>query len=129
MIIVNLSDKHGKDFRVAKILRKLEDGTFEIHYYATRAKKAALNRRVFYPNYYEPNSNGTGHFEKCTLSPSDDAVANTAEFELSEMLFEPFDLTKKHHIPNHIVEKLHLSGFACLVVDFNVTFEENFGSC
>jgi len=79
-----------------------------------------LSRKKFHPNWYEPNPKGPGHLEKCTADPSDAAIANTSDFELKEMLFEPFELTKKHHIPNSIVEKLQLNGFACLVI-------ENFG--
>ena len=77
MIIVDLSDEHGPDFRVAKILRKMEDGNFEIHYYATRDKKASLGRRKFHPNWYEPNPKGPGHIEKCTADPSADAIWST----------------------------------------------------
>ena len=65
MIIVDLSDEHGPDFIVAKILRKMEDGNFEIHYYATRDKKASLGRRKFYPNWYEPNGPWTHREEHC----------------------------------------------------------------
>lgn len=127
MIIVDLSDENGPDFRVAKILRRTQDGNFEIHYYETRDRKAALSRKKFHPNWYEPNPKGPGHLEKCTADPSDAAIANTSDFELKEMLFEPFELTKKHHIPNSIVEKLQLNGFVCLVIDFTMPFAENFG--
>ena len=81
MIIVDLSDEHGPDFRVAKILRKMEDGNFEIHYYATRDKKASLSRRKFYPNWYVPNLKGPGHLERCTADPGPDAIANTTDFD------------------------------------------------
>merc|ERR1712183_462169 len=47
MIIVDLSDENGPDFRVAKILRRTQDGNFEIHYYETRDRKAALSRKKF----------------------------------------------------------------------------------
>ena len=107
----------------------MEDGSFEIHYYATRDKKASLSRRKFYPNWYVPNLKGPGHLERCTADPGPDAIANTTDFELKEMLFEPFDLTKKHHhIPNAIVEKLQLNGFVCLAIDYAMSFDSNFGS-
>ena len=61
-----------------------------------------MSRRKFYPNWYVPNLKGPGHLERCTADPGPDAIANTTDFELTEMLFEPFDLTKKHHIPNAI---------------------------
>ena len=44
MVIVDLSDSHGLDFRVARLVNKLDDVTFVIHYYDSPSK-ADLSKR------------------------------------------------------------------------------------
>ena len=107
MICVDLTDSNGSDFRIAKVVDKVpgKGATFMIHYYTTNSKHKSMSLRPYYPNWFVPRPNGDGDVEKCTLNPGEDAIANTAEFEMKELLFQPFDLTK-HHVPHSIIEKL-----------------------
>ena len=50
MVIVDLSDSHGLDFRVARLVNKIDDDQFVIHYYDSPSK-ADLSKRPFYPAY------------------------------------------------------------------------------
>ena len=46
----------------------------------------------------------------------------------SEIMFTPFSLTGKNHVPHEIVERLQLAGYLCLVADFKKSPKDNISS-
>ena len=118
MIVVDLTDEvtGEKDYRIAKVLRKLSADEFQIHYYATNSSARDMSKRAYYPNWgWDVDGR---KFEKCCKDkPNDDAYPNETSFKLNELLFEPFHLTKQNHVPKTIIEKLYLNGFACLILE------------
>ena len=121
MIVVDLTDEltGEKDFRIAKVLKKLSADEFRIHYYATNSKAKDMSRRAYYPNWGW-DVDGRNYEKCCERKPRDDAYANETTFKLDELLFEPFHLTKRDHVPKSIVEKLYLNGFMCLILEMGV---------
>mmetsp|Transcript_29874 Transcript_29874/g.92346 ORF Transcript_29874/g.92346 Transcript_29874/m.92346 type:complete len:154 (+) Transcript_29874:1718-2179(+) len=122
MVIVDLSDAHGQDFRIGKVTRKIDRKTFEVHYYETNSRARSMNQRAYFPNYYVLQDSGESK-EVNTLKNASDSVPNTNVFTVDELLFKPFHLTKKHHVPKEIIEKLQLAGFVCLIVDFTLPWD------
>ena len=116
MVIVDLSDSHGLDFRVARLVNKIDDDKFVIHYYDSPSK-ADLSKRPFYPAY--SYTSGKRTMETYTLTPPEGALPMESTFKLDEILLKPFHLTKKHHIPSDICEKLLLNGFCMLISWFD----------
>ena len=53
------------------------------------------------------------------MTPPEGALPMESTFKLDEILLKPFHLTKKHHIPNDICEKLLPSGFCMLISWFD----------
>ena len=105
-----------KDFRIAKVLRKLSADEFQIHYYATNSKAKDMSKRAYYPNWGW-DIEGKNYEKCCKDKPNDDAYPNETTFKLDELLFEPFHLTKHNHVPREIIEKLYLNGFMCLILE------------
>lgn len=122
MVIIDLSDAHGQDFRIGKVTRKIDRKTFEVHYYETNSRARSMNQWAYFPNYYVLQDSGESK-EVNTLKPASDSVPNTNVFTVDELLFKPFHLTKKHHVPKEIIEKLQLAGFVCLIVDFTLPWD------
>ena len=83
---------------------------------AVRAKRGrgtnvGNNHRAAAYNY----TSGKRTVETYTLTPPQGALPMESTFKLDEILLKPFHLTKKHHIPNDICEKLLLKGFCMLI--------------
>ena len=117
MVIVDLSDDHGPDFRVARLVNKLDEDTFFIHYYDSPSK-GDISKRAFFPAYRYSVGRGRSK-EVCTLTPPSGALPMETAFKLNEILLKPFHLTQKHHIPKEICEKLLPQGYIQLVSWFN----------
>ena len=113
MIICDLSGRDGQDFRIGKVTRKIDSDNICVHYYDTHHKHRTMSQRGYFPAWKDKHNKDTY---------SNDQPNNTSPresfFSASEIMFTPFSLTDKNHVPHEIVERLQLAGCLCLVADF-----------
>ena len=55
----------------------------------------------------------------------DNTLPRESFFSASEIMFTPFSLTGKNHVPHRIVERLQIAGYLCLVADFTKSPNDN----
>ena len=88
MVVLDLSDENGRDFRIGKVKSRIDRETFMVQYYETNTPRASMHLRKYFPNWYVMTDSGAT-VEKNQEAPPDGAIANETTFKISELLYKP----------------------------------------
>ena len=116
MAIVNKSTKSTeKVWYLVKIIEDQGDDGYLCRYYGSHDAKKALHKRAYYPEW--STTKGEGYWNSTRTHHSHLPVE--FNFPVNEFICWPFTLTRSHHIPNEICEKLLVDGFCSVVLEYD----------
>ena len=116
MAIIDRSESlTQKDWNLVKIIEATaNEGEFLCRFYNSYSNHKDLAKREYRPCWLKKNGDEVFQENKGHSTWS----AFTETFLIQNMLFHPFSLTRKQHIPSEIVEKLMLAQFTAPVLVF-----------